>query len=1339
MERVLVDALLRQSQEPGALLGALCGGEASAERAETLRLVLQRLEERGAGAGALAKAAHEVARDHLVPLLLASQGGGPARPRVLRAASAALRSCARLAGPELAVTLAEEALSELPGAPAVELLAAVAPCLRAPEDAPLLRRLGRASVELALAGDAPPAVGARLLPALAQSAEPALRAAWDALSSVGPGAEGSTGPELLVLSALAEKLLPNHERHGDLDARLCGRFWRTVQAGLGRAQDGLTRKRARYLLQKAVQVSAELAVDCSCGPQDTKGPSLFWWSEKKKDELLKFWENYILIMEVLEGNQIHVIKPVLPKLNSLFECAVSEENGCWLFHPSWHTCIYKRMFESENKILAKEGVIHFLELYEVKSLPYSPELSEFITGPLMDALSESCLYSRSPGQPLGSDSPLGLKLQKFLVTYTSLLPEETKSCFLLKFIQRMADRHWCAVPVLFLSRALASIPSCKALGGEGLLALRDVLQCTMITHQVLLRGAAQCYLLQTAMRLVDVEKVSLSDVSAFLLSLRQEESLGRGTVLWTELCDWLRVNERYFKQSSPGGSDGQEASLNAYVKNLVQEFVKSPGWEKESSFMPDWLEARLTALMVLLAVDVEEVKTKFREKQRTQNVLRIFLDPWLDALGKLGTNAYMPLLRTDRCLQLLVRLLHSCVPRHPGAQDDEVSTALQGSIMSAAESVSQFVLRRLTMNELQDVADLDRCQLYLTVLSELISLQVKLGWKAGNPISRVLSPLKNACVRHLQEAEDRQEPTLSHQVQRVVSMAALAALCEAVDQHPVLQPDSPNAEPVDRFLSALPLNHVLQKPRSEEQSIPVRPLENGSVFEESLSSKGWGKVVAQYLHDQWVCLSFLLRKYHHLIPSTESDVLEGFLPAAETPVQALKAALDVLTVLPAGRILPVFRCMEVLVPKLLTAEETLCIESFDVAWKILSSLSNTQLTFWPNLKAFVHFVFDQEILTIAAKLKGQVYFKIKEIMCKMIEMSSIKSGVFNILIRHCCQSWLGAASSVSQGSFSSAKDYSELVLEACVFGTVFRRDQRLIQDVQTFIENLGQGCAANIIIENAKREDYYVRICAIKFLCLLDGSDVSHKLFLEALAIKLLDKDESASRSRTRYHENSLQHRVKNRVWQTLLVLFPAFDQNFLHGIIDKVFHAGFTNNQASIKYFIEWLIILILHKFPEFLPKFWACFSYGEEKIKASICTFLSVLSHLDIIVQNIPEKKLVLKQALTVALQWCLSHNFSVRLYALVALKKAWHLCKTLQFEECGAWTTVIECSLSQAESMHGAGNARKNWQRIQDHFFFSTFHPLKDYCLECLACKPWKGIFNSKQKSEQISERK
>ncbi|XP_011542565.1 tRNA (guanosine(18)-2'-O)-methyltransferase TARBP1 isoform X2 [Homo sapiens] len=1335
MEWVLAEALLSQSRDPRALLGALCQGEASAERVETLRFLLQRLEDEEArgsgGAGALPEAAREVAAGYLVPLLRSLRGrpaGGPDpslqprhRRRVLRAAGAALRSCVRLAGrPQLAAALAEEALRDLlagwraPGAEAaVEVLAAVGPCLRPREDGPLLERVAGTAVALALGGggdgdeagpaeDAAALVAGRLLPVLVQCGGAALRAVWGGLAA--PGASLGSGrveEKLLVLSALAEKLLPEPggdrargAREAGPDARRCWRFWRTVQAGLGQA-DALTRKRARYLLQRAVEVSAELGADCTCGPQEGNGPSLFWWSERKKDELLKFWENYILIMETLEGNQIHVIKPVLPKLNNLFEYAVSEENGCWLFHPSWHMCIYKRMFESENKILSKEGVIHFLELYETKILPFSPEFSEFIIGPLMDALSESSLYSRSPGQPIGSCSPLGLKLQKFLVTYISLLPEEIKSSFLLKFIRKMTSRHWCAVPILFLSKALANVPRHKALGIDGLLALRDVIHCTMITHQILLRGAAQCYLLQTAMNLLDVEKVSLSDVSTFLMSLRQEESLGRGTSLWTELCDWLRVNESYFKPSPTCSSIGlHKTSLNAYVKSIVQEYVKSSAWETgENCFMPDWFEAKLVSLMVLLAVDVEGMKTQYSGKQRTENVLRIFLDPLLDVLMKFSTNAYMPLLKTDRCLQLLLKLLNTCRLKGSSAQDDEVSTVLQNFFMSTTESISEFILRRLTMNELNSVSDLDRCHLYLMVLTELINLHLKVGWKRGNPIWRVISLLKNASIQHLQEMDSGQEPTVGSQIQRVVSMAALAMVCEAIDQKPELQLDSLHAGPLESFLSSLQLNQTLQKPHAEEQSSYAHPLECSSVLEESSSSQGWGKIVAQYIHDQWVCLSFLLKKYHTLIPTTGSEILEPFLPAVQMPIRTLQSALEALTVLSSDQVLPVFHCLKVLVPKLLTSSESLCIESFDMAWKIISSLSNTQLIFWANLKAFVQFVFDNKVLTIAAKIKGQAYFKIKEIMYKIIEMSAIKTGVFNTLISYCCQSWIVSASNVSQGSLSSAKNYSELILEACIFGTVFRRDQ------------------------STKREDHYVRICAVKFLCLLDGSNMSHKLFIEDLAIKLLDKDELVSKSKKRYYVNSLQHRVKNRVWQTLLVLFPRLDQNFLNGIIDRIFQAGFTNNQASIKYFIEWIIILILHKFPQFLPKFWDCFSYGEENLKTSICTFLAVLSHLDIITQNIPEKKLILKQALIVVLQWCFNHNFSVRLYALVALKKLWTVCKVLSVEEFDALTPVIESSLHQVESMHGAGNAKKNWQRIQEHFFFATFHPLKDYCLETI----------------------
>lgn len=66
-----------------------------------------------------------------------------------------------------------------------------------------------------------------------------------------------------------------------------------------------------------------------------------------------------------------------------------------------------------------------------------------------------------------------------------------------------------------------------------------------------------------------------------------------------------------------------------------------------------------------------------------------------------------------------------------------------------------------------------------------------------------------------------QVPTLGRQVQRAVSMAALAAVCEvceALDQTPELQLDPPDAAPTEQLLAALPLNQRLQKPQPEEQS-----------------------------------------------------------------------------------------------------------------------------------------------------------------------------------------------------------------------------------------------------------------------------------------------------------------------------------------------------------------------------------------------------------------------------------------------------------------------------------------------------------------------------------------
>ncbi|EPY81756.1 hypothetical protein CB1_000713001 [Camelus ferus] len=94
---------------------------------------------------------------------------------------------------------------------------------------------------------------------------------------------------LLVLSALAEKLLP--EPGAEL-------FCRTVQAGLAQAEDALTRKRARYLLQRAVEVSAELGAECAPPPPPT--PARKWHLPlcPPDHSCLTFWEGGLLLPPV---------------------------------------------------------------------------------------------------------------------------------------------------------------------------------------------------------------------------------------------------------------------------------------------------------------------------------------------------------------------------------------------------------------------------------------------------------------------------------------------------------------------------------------------------------------------------------------------------------------------------------------------------------------------------------------------------------------------------------------------------------------------------------------------------------------------------------------------------------------------------------------------------------------------------------------------------------------------------------------------------------------------------------------------------------------------------------
>ncbi|XP_036843484.1 probable methyltransferase TARBP1 isoform X3 [Oncorhynchus mykiss] len=1163
---------------------------------------------------------------------------------------------------------------------------------------------------------------------------------------------------LLCLTTLSDYLfspakvqqhtLPQSLSYTRPDPRCSLQFWRILQDGLTH-KDNVSRKRALYLLKRCVALSEDEAVEfpsSSVSSEDNE-EIIFRWAPDRCKLLREFWEDYALVMETLEENQIHVVRPVLNRIHTLIQTAANDSQGVSLFHPSWLLGVYQRMFHSENKSVMREGVDHLLELQVLRRPAFALAFSQFILGPFMDVMSESSLFHRTAGQSVGECPELGVKLQVFMVTFFSSLPQENRGPVLLQLVQRLGSQHWCAVPILFLSRALSHLPPCPLLGPEGLQALREVLRCTMITHQVLLRGAAQCFLLNSALSLTDVTLVTLDDVFSLLVHFRADESLRRGTPLWNQLCDWLADSEGSFRPCVRESADGTSTStsperetVRGYVQHQMELFLRVPASTDQTDSVPDPGEAELLAKAILLCVDIEGRTPRSGGEQTTgvSGGMDSLLRPLLDTLSRLHTNVYLPLRKTDKSLQLLLRLLQLTPARHTPAallqltparhtpaavlqltparhtpaavekeQEDSVTVSMETLVLGVVEPIQEFILRRLS-GELQELCDVERAELYLSVLKEVVLMYSVLEWNHSKVQEAYFPRLLRYVLRTL---EADQIPSVAGQVSRAVAMASLAMTCEVAalgvfnlqSETTILlvhlssyfySPAPPPAPP----LSLVNFNQTLLKPPTAAQSTGVS--EQGPLL------KDWGRMAAHFIRDQWTCLGYGRR----IGPPGPLE-----LPRASG---SLQAAIEALSLLPSGLVLPVLDFMASMLPQVALSEEALCVEAVTVSWKLVLGLSSNPHDFWPTLQGFVTMAFHHSLLELTEEQAPGLTVTLQQIAIELMELSQAKTGVFNVLIQHCCHTWLptgpgSEGESQSDAMFSSALLHLDILAEACVYGPVFRRDQRLIQEVQVYVERLGEECAANTAVPSDNRDDQFPRVCVVAFLSRLQPSNQLHERLMEELVLCLLKKDEAISKSKQRYYSNSLQHRVKNRVWQTLLMLLPKLRGEFVGTVLGRVFEAGFVSNQASVKYLIEWKMVLILVQYPEHIDRLWACFSVDQEKTKTSVCTFLSVLVHLNIIMPQLKEKAVQWRKALDVILQWCFSHNFSVRLYALLALKRVWGL----EGDGLGGLATVVKACLHQAEAMQSTGNANKNWTRIQDHFFFGGFHPVRDYSVESI----------------------
>lgn len=198
----------------------------------------------------------------------------------------------------------------------------------------------------------------------------------------------------------------------------------------------------------------------------------------------------------------------------------------------------------------------------------------------------------------------------------------------------------------------------------------------------------------------------------------------------------------------------------------------------------------------------------------------------------------------------------------------------------------------------------------------------------------------------------------------------------------------------------------------------------------------WGRVVAHYLSDQWICLSVLLRTFG--IPETMKSQSSMILKTL------VSSAIEDLSVVPSNLVLPIFVYLETALPLLVQQNESLCVDSMTLSWDLVQGLSTNPLDFWPSLKGFISMTFHRKLLVLTDTQAPDLTAAIKKIASELMELSQSKSGLFGVLMQHCYQLWLliGQNRGIQDSVFASAFTYIDILTEACIYGPVMRRDQR---------------------------------------------------------------------------------------------------------------------------------------------------------------------------------------------------------------------------------------------------------------------------------------------------------
>lgn len=183
---------------------------------------------------------------------------------------------------------------------------------------------------------------------------------------------------------------------------------------------------------------------------------------------------------------------------------------------------------------------------------------------------------------------------------------------------------------------------------------------------------------------------------------------------------------------------------------------------------------------------------------------------------------------------------------------------------------------------------------------------------------------------------------------------------------------------------------------------------------------------------------------------------------------------------------------------------------------------------------------------------------------------------------------------------------------------------RHMKDVEIYIESLGETFGTNELFKAEYLHDSFIRISTLNYL--LTSKTLDEKFF-DTLIVKLIEKDQKMSEGNVKFYTNSLFHRERFRLLQTVLILLPKLAERNHEAIMSFCEKALLVENQPSLRALTEWIYIRILISRIDKIDisSLWSKVGANLESKKIGYAfSWLNILSH---VAPFIPENNKVIK----------------------------------------------------------------------------------------------------------------